>query len=223
MKQYILALALIFATTICTAQSNVRGLTAEEAEQKMPMLYPIAKNVLPAENYSKKGRLLEKPIAEFFGNARGTYVDLRGADALTPTGKMGLRNQFINTLSIVDGPYLMPNGYLLHFGTFPRDSFTHSIIVTGNDSNQVLATALLHKNCGRNNNWEPGKKLQLPICDDQPTLTIFYSGRIGPNLEINKQLSDFIEHVIKQKNLIASQYDVKYKNLKIEVRVLNDK
>ena len=161
-------------------------------------------------------------LATFLGKNTGPYIDLtRLFD--TNEEKVSLFNQFTQALTVSNGAYRLPSGNLLYWGVQPKELNNHGFIVTLGNSTQILATALLHQNCGKNNDLKPNEKVRLPYCDESPTLTIFYSPKFGPSVEINEQITKLVQRHIEINNRVDSGFRTTIENLKIEVRILENK
>jgi hypothetical protein len=209
-----LNVATTFSQTVDN-QNSKKYLNITEVEKIIPPFYPTAPQAERIQISDDDDDIEIIPILKkFFKKAQGSYVDLT---RLKTPNKLSLYTQFVQTLYDTEDPYLLPSGNLLYIGKMHHDWNPHSAIVTQGYSKQVLATALYHFNCGRNNGRKSDQKLILPACDNDPTLTIFYSGRIGSSVEINEQLTKFFERFAKQEGLLGQNYT----KLKVEIRVLN--
>lgn len=225
------SLSLLIASLTLVAAGNVGAQTStstqdlnyEDAKKILPLPYPKATNALRVqirEVYGDRG--IQPSLKAFFGKNQGQYTDLSDSQ-ISEEEKMSLYYQFILTLSATKGSYRLPSGNLLYWGAQPKEWHNNGFVVTLGNSTQVLATALLHKNCGKNNDLKPKEVQRLPVCDAQPTLTIFYSSKFGPSTEINEQITKLVQRHIEINNRASPKYRDPITDLKIEVRVLDNK
>lgn len=205
------------------AQNSVpsKELTYEEAKKLLPLPYPKASNGLRIQVWNEEADTgAVANLKAFFGQNQGRYIDLRTYN-ISETEKLSLYYQFALTLYVRNGTYRLPNGNLLYWGTQPKEWHNNGFVVTLGNSTQILATALLHKNCGKNNDLKPKEQIRLPECDEQPTLTIFYSSKFGPSTEINEEITHMAQRYIEINNRASPKYRDPIADLKIEVRILN--
>lgn len=227
MKTQRILIAALFSALACNLNAQNAtpdtNLTYEDAKRILPLPYPKASNALRAQIYETYGnKPLQPALKAFFGNNQGRYIDLSDYE-ISASEKMSLYYQFSQTLYSITGSYRLPTGNLLYWGAQPKEWHNNGFIVTLGNSTQILATALLHQNCGKNNDLKPKEQIRLPNCDVSPTLTIFYSTKFSPSVEINDQITKLVQRHIEINNRVAPQYRTPIENLKVEVRVLENK
>lgn len=161
-----------------------------------------ASNVLPRTNWAYDGtrKGLHSSLAEFFGNSKGRYINMRHVPMrhIANGDRTSLLSQFNNIFHDapgeelqIDGGYRVLNSYRTH------DATQRCYVVTLGDSNSIVATALLHNRSGIYNNLGEGVRDPKRAWDPKRVLTIMYSGTTAPNQTVTPALIKLVEdHLI---------------------------
>lgn len=139
-----------------------------------------------------RDKLLEE-VNVFFADARGSYIN-SGSWQKKPTATDAIlvRTQFQHVFGGI--PYkqeVLSSGDELLAASDPEDTNSKAILVTSPNDHQILAAALIHRNCGRNNNRTVKVKAydMEPGCDKRPTVTVFYANQNSSNENIKDSIA----------------------------------
>jgi hypothetical protein len=170
--------------------------------------YKPSKRRVRDYDYDLTRKALVEPLKEFFGNAKGQYIDLRGSPYVTkdPESLRNLYHQFLDIFLQVPGAVVeLEGGFRMLYASQAHWSLCKAFVVTSGKSIQIVAAGLLH---------QFGGMVDAPY-DHDHTLTIFYSGKITSNPQINADLieyyGDFLKYMYRD--------DTSEKGVKMKVQV----
>jgi hypothetical protein len=158
-------------------------------------------------DYDLTREALLEPLKEFFGNAKGQYINLRGTSYVTkdPESLRNLYHQFRYIFLQVPGDEVhLQGGFRLFDASQAHYTRCRAFVVTSGKSIQIVAAGLLHEFEG-----------MVDLEESDHTLTIFYSGKITSNPQINADLikyyGDFLKYMYRD--------DTSEKGVKMKVQV----
>lgn len=171
-----------------------------------------------------KRSVLTFHLREFFGSAKGKYVNIYPEMARRMNADP--ESAYVQFMFAFEGaPYpeeKLSNGKRLLAASVPHDEATKAILVTDGNSAKIFAAALLHNFCGMKapDATAPTKT----ACQDTPTLTIFYSGRSQKTSEINDELRTWVkEELAKSNSTLSGSSPSVIRAVNVEMRNLASK
>lgn len=212
MKKYLAALGLSLLVNFGISHASAQDVRPETIRQ------------IPAEQlkWSYDGTR-DKLLAEsrkFLGNAHGNFVATNGQD---PSLDYSLASeQFVQVFSgIPEGAERFEDGSNLFAATEQHNADVKAMIVTTADQSSIVAAALLHRNCGKNNPRGPnniGKKNQNKGCDRDTTLTIFVPAGKSLGDIPRGRLIAWVRNEEKIRNRMLNSPRLAIKNFKVDVQ-----
>lgn len=147
--------------------------------------------------------LLVSKIQPFFKNLLGAYIRLD----VDENGESGQENLLVSNqfMAVFAGPpeeeIDLSDGKRLFVAHRIHENAEMAFVVTDSKASQILATALYHHNCGRNNGRSKADREKfIYSCDNTPGLTIFFNRNLSISPEIDKTLRKFVADYAKNEN-----------------------
>lgn len=203
--------------------ANVTAIAAPQVEDLTPVNNPIVPATIGTQKWASDGKrdVLLNNAAAFLGELTGSFVNIPQSEENTKSTRTKVITQF--NLAFAGNPYpeiTFSDGNSLYAASAPHDAQTKGMIVTKGSSDDILAIALLHQNCGRNNGRDK-QDVNVPIqhsCDVQPQLTIIYRSHADRNHEVNVQLAKWVNDQLATSNKATSKFPV-LKKTKFRVQI----
>lgn len=184
-----------------------------------------APEALNSQDFEEDGtrNRLEPNIKRFFGNAVGDYFDLtpeRLDRSITAAEAVTVRRQFLRVFNDLPGGIVnLPDGNQITFARQSGDAFNIALVVTPQDSNTIISTAMLHMRCGKSNGAPLGsKEFKNFRCDQVTVFTIIWGKEVAPTQEINRELVDWMVKFIKEET--RDEKVTRFEKIAVEVRRL---
>lgn len=155
-------------------------------------------------------------LPAFFGNELSDYLPV-----MTPpsrqkvAGKEPLAEQFLRVFPGVPITTVrLSTGHILVGGAQPHNGDTKAFVVTLGDGAEVLAAALLHRNCGA-----PLRPGQETSCTPVPLLTVFFKATTPGDDELSKSIVRGVMLAIREFNEIVRDVpDMQVRQIGVKVR-----
>jgi hypothetical protein len=185
MKVLLGGFALSISTTVALAQSPAQ--TSDDNWIDEPALYPA----------------FVQSVNSFFGNSPGSYIEMGEFRSTMPAEQRTLlARQFLFAASGAPFPEAeLPDGYRLMARHKAHDGHVFGIVIMQGQNTQIVAAALFHYYCGRNNalgaKSDPAEV--QPGCDSTPTLTIFHKQESPQNLVTGGYIKDWVRRTNTQR------------------------
>lgn len=196
-RLFVLAAMLSSACAVVVAQEAGPGRVGADGAGRARVIEGSSEWASPAARQP-----LDSSLKVFFGNAKGGYVAPNPGRSkelqATPT------NLFLQFKQIFDGaPYpevTLPTGNRLLISSEPANAQVKAFVVTAGTTTHILATALLHYNCGSYLVARVHPGMMEKTCDSAPTLTVFFSPNSGPDRALADQIAAWVQTDIANTN-----------------------